>query len=154
MVPSPMPKELQDLTQVKEMLICRAFPVMQVYLKPRSGTTSYKGHVATLPHNVQNVANILPRAPKDLPVIVFVFKGSGEKNKNIKVRRQKVLDALLWLKQNNPLYKSIEIDETRIESLPQEDYINIEDVSADDKTFETSYDEGPNIESDLNNQPV
>ena len=81
MVPSPMPKELQDLTQVGEMLICRAFPVMQVYLKPRFGTTSCKGHVVTLPHNVQNVDNIFPRAPKDLPVIL-AFKGSGEKIKN------------------------------------------------------------------------
>ena len=52
MVPSPVPPELQGLTQCGEMLIARAFPVMQVYMKPRYGTISYKGHVATLPHNL------------------------------------------------------------------------------------------------------
>ena len=75
MVPSPVPNELQDLTQVEEMLISKAFPVMQVYLNPRFGTTSYKGHVVTLPHNVQHIADILPRTPKDLPVLVFTLKG-------------------------------------------------------------------------------
>ena len=47
MIPCPVPMELQGLTQCEEMLIARAFPVMQVYLKPRYGTTSYKGHVVT-----------------------------------------------------------------------------------------------------------
>lgn len=64
MIPASVPVELQDLTQVEEMIISRAIPVMQVYLKPRFGTTSYRGHVVTLPHNVQNIANILPRCSK------------------------------------------------------------------------------------------
>ena len=43
-VPGPVPSELRDLSQCEEMLIARAFPVMQVYLKPRYGTMTYKGH--------------------------------------------------------------------------------------------------------------
>ena len=37
MIPSPVPKELQDLTQFEEMLIAKAFPVMHIYTKPRGG---------------------------------------------------------------------------------------------------------------------
>lgn len=34
MIPSPVPKELQGLTQFEEMIIARAFPVMHVHTKP------------------------------------------------------------------------------------------------------------------------
>ena len=34
MVPSPVSPELQGLTQCEEMLIAKAFPVIQVYIKP------------------------------------------------------------------------------------------------------------------------
>jgi hypothetical protein len=34
MTPSSVPQELKDLTQVEEMLIARALPIMRVYIKP------------------------------------------------------------------------------------------------------------------------
>ena len=40
--PSPVQLEFQDLIQTERMLICRAFPIRQVYLKPWFGL--YKGH--------------------------------------------------------------------------------------------------------------
>ncbi|CAB3977630.1 Hypothetical predicted protein [Paramuricea clavata] len=52
MTPSPVPKQLQGLTQFEEMLIARAFSVMHVYTKPRGGQKAYKGHVITLPQDV------------------------------------------------------------------------------------------------------
>ena len=59
MDPGLVPPELSDLTQCEEMLIVRAFPVMQVYVRKGYDTVSYKRHVLPLPRNVQNVANIL-----------------------------------------------------------------------------------------------
>ena len=53
-----VPPELEGLTQCEEMLIARAFPIMQVYLKLKYGTTSYKGHVVTLPQNIANILRI------------------------------------------------------------------------------------------------
>jgi len=41
---------------------------MQIYTKPRGGQLAYKGHVITLPNDVQKIADILPRHPKDIPV--------------------------------------------------------------------------------------
>ena len=112
MIPSPVPESLQELTQIEEMLIARVFPVMQVYTRPRGGQRSYKGHVLNLPHNVQKVADILPREPKDIPILIFKLNGKKNNSKELKVRRQKVLDALSWLtgtntnnEPNNFLYK-------------------------------------------------
>ena len=68
MIPSAVTLELENLTPCKEMLIARAFPVMQVYIRPNSRKTDYKGHVVTLPHNVQHIVNILPRSVTDLPL--------------------------------------------------------------------------------------
>ena len=47
MVPSPVPCELQGLTQVEEMLIARALPIMRVYIKP-GGQRGYSGHCVNL----------------------------------------------------------------------------------------------------------
>ena len=84
MIPFPVPKELQGLTQFEEMLIARAFPVMHVYTKPRDGQKSYKGHVITLPQDVQQLADVLPQCPQELPVIVtiIVFTIAGKDNKS------------------------------------------------------------------------
>ena len=53
MIPSPVPPQLQGLTQVEEMLIARAFPVMNVYCKPRGGQRAYRGHVITFPCKIK-----------------------------------------------------------------------------------------------------
>jgi len=98
MIPSPVPNELQGLTQFEEMLIARAFPVMHVYTKPRGGQRAYKGHVLILPQDVQQLAEILPRCPKDLPVIIFTVSGKDNNfSSDFVVRRKKVEEALHWL---------------------------------------------------------
>ena len=37
MIPSAVPEDLTVLTQIEEMLISTAFPLMNVYCKPRGG---------------------------------------------------------------------------------------------------------------------
>jgi hypothetical protein len=39
--------ELQNLTQIEEMLIARALPIMRVYIKP-GGQRGYSGHAIVL----------------------------------------------------------------------------------------------------------
>lgn len=130
MIPCDVPAELRNLTQVEEMLIARAFPVIQVYIKPRGGQRGYKGHVITLPQDVEQFAKILPRVPADIPIILIKFRGNNEFSKEFKVRRQKVLDALLWLtgvneqgEPNNVVYKDVVIDYERVAKLPEEDFL-------------------------------
>lgn len=126
MIPSSVPKEPQELTQFDEMLIARAFPVMHVYTKPRGGQKAYKGHVITLPQDVQQLADVLPRCPKDLPVLVFTIKGKDNNSRDFTVRRNKVSEALHWLtgvndngEPNNHLYQNVKIDKVAIEALPE-----------------------------------
>lgn len=132
MIPSPVPKELQGLTQFEEMLIARAFPVMHVYTKLRGGQRAYKGHVLTLPQDVQKLAEILPRCPKDLPVIIFTVNCKDNSfSSDFVVRRKKVEDALYCLtgksangETNNPLYKNVKIDRETLSNLPENDILS------------------------------
>lgn len=108
------------------MLIARVFPVMHVYTKPRGGQRAYKGHVLTLPRDVQRLADVLPRCPKDLPVIIFTVKGKDNCSKDFIVRRKKVSDAHMWLtgvnetgEPNNFLYKDVKISHQNIADLPE-----------------------------------
>ena len=112
MIPSSVPPQLEGLTQVEEMLIARALPIMRVYIKP-GGQRGYSGHCINLPQNVAELAHSLPRYPKDLSVIVVKMKG-----KDVTVRRQNVADALQWLINNNPHYKDIIVNQDSLNSLP------------------------------------
>ena len=114
------------------MLIARAFPVIQVYTKPNGGQKAYKGHVLTLPHDVQHIANVLPRYPSDILVIVNKIDGKDNRSRDLRVRRQKVLDALVWLTgknsmggPNNPRYQNVTIDKSRFDKLPEDDYLQM-----------------------------
>ena len=118
MIPSPVPTELQNLTQVEEMLIARALPIMRVYIKP-GGQRGYSGHCVNLPQNVKELATSLPRYPKDLSVIIVKVKGKNNSFRDVAVRREKVHNALLWLLQNNPHYAELEINEDALNSLPE-----------------------------------
>ena len=93
MIPSVVPFQLQGLTQIEEMLIARALPIMRVYIKP-GGQRGYSGHCINQPQNITELANSLPRYPKDLSVIVVKMKGKDNSFKDVTVRRQNVSNAL------------------------------------------------------------
>jgi hypothetical protein len=67
--------------------------------------------------------------------------GANDTFTDFTVRRQKVLNALLWLKQNNPYYKAITIDydtiaELPVNSIPKQIFVN--SVPATCETLETN----------------
>lgn len=51
MMPSAVPNEFMGLTQVEEMLIAPALPLMHIYVKP-GGQRDYSGHCVNLPKNI------------------------------------------------------------------------------------------------------
>lgn len=163
MIPSPVPKELQGLTQFEEMLIARVFPVMHVYTKPRGGQRAYKGHVLTLPQDVQQLADVLPRCPKELPVIIFTVKGKDNCSKDFIVRRKKVSDALTWLtdvnesgEPNNFLYKDVKISHQNIADLPENGVlIGITRIECGDQNQKfNADDDDDDSEIDIDSGPV
>ena len=54
--------QLQDLTQVEEMLISAVLPIMSIYCLPH-WQYSYSGHVINLPQDVASFATSLPQLP-------------------------------------------------------------------------------------------
>ncbi len=143
-IPAPVPPELQGLSQIEEMLIAHALPIMRIYIKP-GGQRGYSGHCINLPQNANDLAFSLPRYPKDLSVIIVKVKGRANTFKDVNVRKQKVHPALLWLTQNNPHYADVEVNEQALRSLPDND------VPSDLLTVETEDDItcNDNIEHDL-----
>ena len=94
-------------------------PITSVFIRP-GGQGAYSGHCINLPQNIKEFAEILPRYPKDISVIIVKMKGKNNTFKDVNVRRQKVMDALQWLINNNPLYKDVQLNQDcLINSLPE-----------------------------------
>ena len=159
----PVPSELSELTMVEECFIARArakswiVKLQETEGGPALPTTQrgFKGHTIIYPQEPEHLATMLP-PPVDevLSFICIIFVGSSKptkewlrtKAKPLVVRREKVYNALRWLKDNNPVYKDIEIAAENLESLPDEDVLNyhIEQVAPDDaqETLVSRYDNG------------
>ncbi len=95
MIPSSVALELQNLTQIEEMLIACALPIMRVCIKP-GGQQGYSGHCINLPQNVTELATSLPRYPKDLAVIVVKVKGKDNDNLRMSLYESKKYTMLYY----------------------------------------------------------
>ena len=119
MYPGSVPLCLQGLTQVEEMLITRACPIMCIYRK-HGGQRGYKGHVVNLPQNIQGFLDTLPSYVNDLPILIVRRQGAANSHADLRVRRGRVLTAIQWLKQNNICYRDITINYNALQRLPQD----------------------------------
>ena len=99
------------------MLIAQALPIMRIYITP-GGQRGYSGHCVNLPQDLNELASVLPRCPKDLTIIVVGVKGRDNTFKDVNVQRQKVHNALLWLLQNYSHYNDITINKHALDCLP------------------------------------
>ena len=125
---------------------------MHVYTKPRGNQKAHKGHVITLPQDVQQLADVLQSCSKDLPVIVFTVVRKNSNPKDFVVRREKVLaQALFWLtglsetgEPNNHLYQNFTIDHNALDSLPENGALNVTTVA-----IENDHAEGQEVGIDL-----
>ena len=100
MDPGTVPHELQNLTEIEEMLIARACTIMCVDIQ---------GFLRRLPPNVT-----------ELPFLMIRRYGADNTHKDCRVRSQKVMQAITWLKKNNPYYSDIVIDEEALQRLPDD----------------------------------
>ena len=61
-------------------------------------------------------------------------------HKDCRVRRKRVLDAIVWLKANNPYYKDIVIDYKSLQQLPEDDIPSGLQVVEDNDTAQENED--------------
>ncbi|CAG8756726.1 21775_t:CDS:2, partial [Rhizophagus irregularis] len=125
MDPGKVPDKLRDLTEIEKMLVAQVFPVMSVY------------------RLCGEFASKLPRHPSLLDMLVIRHQSvsNAEAFRDFKVRRDKVIQALIWLKQNNRYYANVIIDHEILQSLPIDGTIDdqLQDINED-----IDYDESEN----------
>ena len=79
------------------------------------GQRGYSGHCINLPQKVEELAQSLPRCPKDIPMIVTMKR--NDNFRDVVDRKDKVEKALFWLIEHNPLYHDICIDRNTLDKL-------------------------------------
>ncbi|KIY65049.1 hypothetical protein CYLTODRAFT_357472, partial [Cylindrobasidium torrendii FP15055 ss-10] len=130
------PPELQGLTYAEELVIARAHTTKcWVKLKSRQDGRVWQkgasGNVCIHPHEVTNIATVLPRPIDKLYDEIAVIIVTDDKavtpetieslkSSPVLVRRKRILDALVWLKSNNVLYKDITIDGDALATYPDD----------------------------------
>ncbi|KAK3917798.1 ATP-dependent DNA helicase [Frankliniella fusca] len=117
MDPGVVPEELCNLTYIEKQLIARIHPVISLY-RVKGNQMKYSGNIINFTQDVQEVADVLPLRVSEInSILTFKLKtSSGYKDFN--VRREKVFQALVWLKKHNELYHDIVISEKNLDSLP------------------------------------
>ena len=64
------------------------------------------------------MASSLSRVPRDTQILIFKNRDFRGNLRNFKVRKLSVERALIWLKDNNPIYCDVSIDWEILDSLP------------------------------------
>ena len=137
-----IPFELRGLTIPEQLLIARHYPRCYIFkLFPRDIDTHLSfdqlysgmaGNASLFELNTQEVVQMLrgqrmPASVRVLPsVIAITFVGSKKLpsdwlKKTFRVRRHMVYEALVWLRNHNPIYADIMIDGDRLQELPTDD---------------------------------
>nr|GAT44847.1 predicted protein [Mycena chlorophos] len=142
-----VPFELQILTLPEQLLVSIYFPaayIIKVYpkrnpknhtqddgRKPPAANLKLRGNVSSFRLPTSQIAdmvagNMVPRPSLILAAIIGVsFVGVGKAAMTVvpgicRVRRQRVFEALLWLKEHNRLYTNMTISEDNLRSLPED----------------------------------
>ena len=124
MYPGRQPECLKVLNSVETAAISLICPVISIY-RLRYGATGMKGHSISFHQDIESIINVLPRTPEDLPFIVIK---APHQEIPLKANRFHILHALQFLKQNNPEYSDITIDEDRLNLYPRNSQTPVQNI--------------------------
>ena len=68
-LPAHVKKAFEELTMIEEMLIAPLLAIMSIFRLP-GGQLVNRGFVANFSQDIQPVIDLLPRLPKDLPLLI------------------------------------------------------------------------------------
>ena len=117
-------EELSDLNDLESHLIGQRIPFMKICALPRGQQKAIHGPCVNVPSDIDNMCKLLPRLPSNAEVIPLklkrklCYKGSYM-FKNI--RPEQIKKALKWLKEHNPLYQDVDINDEWEECFLKED---------------------------------
>jgi len=133
MDPGKMPNELNILSIVEQQLIARISPCINVHMLKHGGIAA-NGNCVAFPQEIDKPANILPILPSEINIIKVRKQGQNDTFKDFNVSRYKIQNALIWLKNNNPVYSDIIISEEKLHLFPIDGEISIHSVQYDPNT--------------------
>ena len=146
-----LPDELKCLREGEKLLIQQVAAYVPLQ-HLQSGQIGSRGHVCSFVQDISSICTVLPRLPDDVQFVKVVKKylqeGGQIGSKMFVVRKKAVLDALKWLKKYNVEYSNIEIKESNLDWIENEDakelpanLIEMDDEAA--MNFPGSVDIGP-----------
>ena len=109
-----IPDELKDLNTLELHIICKRIIFMKLVKLPRGKQKGIRGAAVNVPADLGPACNLLPRLPADAHIVSLKLKRKLEYKQaylHDTIRPEKVITALHHLKNNNPLYGDIEINE-------------------------------------------
>ena len=120
MFPGVQPPALRALTLVEQLCIAQICPMMSVVLHPNQSTTLQGQVVSFYQGGVHQTAEVtvLPRRPDNLGLCLIRQQGSTRVHQ-LTASRQRIREALLWLKANNRFYANVTISEEALQLYPE-----------------------------------
>ena len=125
------PPELACLEKLEQVLIAQRIVFEKIIVMPKGQQKKVKGAICNVPVECDDTCKVLPRPPERSGIIMLKLKRKLEFRGDVyflAVRPQFILNALNWLKLNNPLYKYITINIKNISS----GFTNFEDDSTNE----------------------
>ncbi|KIM39066.1 hypothetical protein M413DRAFT_75392, partial [Hebeloma cylindrosporum] len=125
-----LPDQFQDLTWVEEM-VCAIYRntahITRLYgSSDPAQPTVLHGNTCAHDMNTVSTASVLPRTPADINgMLSVVFVGTNKLDpkslgKMFRVRKRKVWDFLLWLRNHNRLYANLPLDLDTMNLYPED----------------------------------
>ena len=138
-----IPPELSVLEKLEQILIAQRIVFEKIVVMPKGQQRKIKGAICNIPVDCDQTCTTLPRPPERSGIIMLKLKRKMEFRGHVyfqAVRPQLILNALMWLKMNNPLYDNICIDIDKIDrhlkTLQQND-VNLDDSTLNNDNHST-----------------
>ena len=152
-----IPDQLRDLNNLELHIICKRILFMKLVKLPRGKQKGIRGAAVNVPADLGPACTLLPRLPADAHIVSLKLKRKLEYKQaylHDVIRPEKVISALHYLKNNNPLYADIEINEDWIRGWQDGDNDMYDGIFVDenDKAEASNHKQMPDINS--NNVPL
>ena len=119
-----VPDELKDCNNIEVHIICKRILFMNLVKLPRGKQKGIKGAAVNVPADLRPACNLLPKIPANAHIISLKLKRKLEYKQaylHDTIQPETVLIALHYLKDHNPLYADIEVNENWIQTWQEED---------------------------------
>lgn len=104
-----IPPELDSLEKLEQILIAQHI-VFKIVVMPKGQQRKIKGAICNVPVNCEQTCNVLPCPPERSGIIMLKLKRKLQFRGHVyfqAVRPEFIVNALTWLRMNNPLYSNV-----------------------------------------------